>query len=201
MGASIGHAFGIEKAGKTEKRAVALIGDSTFLHSGITSLATAVYNKSSITVVIVDNRITAMTGGQDHPATSKTLMGEDAHAVDLPDLCRALGVENVREVDPYDVEATEKALKEELEKDSVSVVITNRPCMLFPNKIKDKPYMIKADICIACGACFRVGCPAISGSGETNEKGKPIPVIDPVVCTGCTICAQVCPVDAIVEAE
>lgn len=201
MGASIGHAVGIEKAGKTEKKAVALIGDSTFLHSGITSLATAVYNKSTITVVIVDNRITAMTGGQDHPATSKTLMGEDTHAVDLPDLCRAVGVEHVREVDPYDVEATEAALKEELERDAVSVIITNRPCMLFPNKIKDKPYKVLADSCIACGACFRVGCPAISGSGETNEKGKPIPTIDPVVCTGCTICAQVCPVDAIVEIE
>ncbi len=201
MGASIGHAFGIEKAGKTEKKAVALIGDSTFLHSGITGLASAVYNKSSITVIIVDNRITAMTGGQDHPATSRTLMGEETHAVDLADLCRSLGVGNVQEVDPYDLEATEKALKEEIQRDAVSVIITNRPCMLFPNKIRDKAYRVVAEDCIACGACFRVGCPAISGSGETNDKGKPIPEIDPVMCTGCTICAQVCPVDAIVPAE
>jgi len=201
MGASIGHAFGIEKAGKTEKKAVALIGDSTFLHSGITGLASAVYNKSSITVIIVDNRITAMTGGQDHPATSRTLMGEETHAVDLAGLCRALGVENVREVDPYDLEETEKALKEEIGREAPSVIITNRPCMLFPSKIRDKAYRVVADDCIACGACFRVGCPAISGSGETNEKGKPIPEIDPVMCTGCTICAQVCPVDAIVPAE
>jgi indolepyruvate ferredoxin oxidoreductase alpha subunit len=201
MGASIGHAFGIEKAGKTEKKTVALIGDSTFLHSGITSLASAVYNKSSITVIIADNRITAMTGGHDHPATSRTLMGEETHAVDLAELCRALGVQSVREVDPYDLEETKKVLKEEIEREAPSVIITNRPCMLFPNKIKDNPYQVLAEKCTACGACFRVGCPAIYGSGKTNQKGKPIPEIDPVMCTGCSICAQVCPVDAIVPAE
>ncbi len=201
MGASIGHAFGIEKAGKTEKKAVALLGDSTFLHSGITALASTVYNKGTTTTVIADNRITAMTGGQDHPGTSRTLMGEEAHAIDLVQLCNALGVEHVRVVDPYDLEETTTALREEIDRDATSVVITNRPCMLFPRKIKGKPYTVDLELCTACGACFRVGCPAISGSEEKNDKGKSKSEIDPVVCTGCTICAQVCPVDAIVELE
>lgn len=201
MGASIGNAFGIEKAGKTDRKAVALLGDSTFLHSGITPLATAVYNKSTITVIIADNRITAMTGGQDHPATSKTLMGEETSAVDLAELCRSLGVGSVREVDPYDVDESIKVIKEELDRDCVSVIITNRPCMLFPNKITDKPYRIDTEKCIACGACFKVGCPAITGSGETDEKGNSIPVISQVLCTGCSICAQVCPVDAIEKTD
>ncbi len=201
MGASIGHAFGIEKAGKTAKKAVSLIGDSTFLHSGITALASVVYNKGTTTNIIVDNRITAMTGGQDNPGTSRTLMGEKTHAIDLVKLCNALGVEHVRTVDPYDLEETTTVIKEEIERDAPSVVITNRPCMLFPKKIKDKPFMVDAGICIACGACFNVGCPSISASEETNDKGRPKSVIDPVTCTGCTICVQVCPVEAIVRIE
>lgn len=201
MGASIGHAFGIERAGKTDKKAVALLGDSTFLHSGITALASTVYNKGTTTTVIADNRITAMTGGQDHPGTARTLMGEDTFAIDLVQLCNAVGVQHVRVVDPYDLEETTNALKEEIERDAPSVVITNRPCMLFPAKIKGKPYTVELDLCTACGACFRVGCPAISGSEEKNEKGRPKSEIDPNICTGCTICAQVCPADAIVELE
>jgi len=199
MGASIGHAFGIEKAGKTDRKAVAMIGDSTFLHSGITALASVVYNKGTQTTIIVDNRITAMTGGQDHPGTAKTLMGEDTYAIDLEKLCRALGVEHVRKVDPYDLKATTSVLKEEVERDEPSVVITTRPCMLFPRKIKDNPYEVKLDLCTACGACFRIGCPAIVASEEKNEKGRPKAEIDPVLCTGCSLCAQVCPTDAIVE--
>jgi indolepyruvate ferredoxin oxidoreductase alpha subunit len=199
MGASIGHAFGIERAGKTKKKAVALLGDSTFLHSGITALASTVYNKGTTTTVIADNRITAMTGGQDHPGTSRTLMGEETHSIDLVQLCNALGVEHVRVVDPYDLEQTTEVLREEIDRDATSVVITNRPCMLFPRKIKGKPYTVDLELCNACGACFRVGCPAISGSERTNEKGKPKSDIDPTLCTGCTICSQVCPVDAIVE--
>jgi len=197
MGASIGHTFGIEKAGKTEKPVVALIGDSTFLHSGITSLASAVYNKTTSTYIIVDNRITAMTGGQDHPGTSRTLMGEKTHAVDLVQLCKALGVEHVRVVDPYDIEETTNALREEIAREAPSVIITNRPCMLFPKKIRQAPYAVDTAVCTACGACFRVGCPSISASDETNEKGRPKAQIDPTTCTGCTICAQVCPADAI----
>nr|MBN2069919.1 indolepyruvate ferredoxin oxidoreductase subunit alpha [Candidatus Krumholzibacteriota bacterium] len=199
MGASIGHAFGIEKAGKTEKKAVALLGDSTFLHSGITGLASAVFNKSTITVVIADNGITAMTGGQDNPATLKTLMGEKTKPVDLVKLCESLGVEHVRTVDPYDLDETVSVLKEEVDRDDLSVVITTRPCMLFPSKIRDIPYTVVTDKCIACHACFRVGCPSISAAPETNEKGKHKSLIDTTTCTGCTICAQVCPVGAIVK--
>jgi indolepyruvate ferredoxin oxidoreductase alpha subunit len=198
MGASIGHAFGIEKAGKTDKKTVALLGDSTFLHSGITSLASVVYNKGTQTTIIADNRITAMTGGQDNPASSKTLTGESTHAIDLEQLCRALGVKHVRQVDPYDFDQTVEVLREEIDRNEASVVITTRPCMLFPNKISDSPYTVVLDECIACGACFRVGCPAISLSQEKNEKGKPKAEIDPVLCTGCSLCAQVCPTDAIV---
>jgi indolepyruvate ferredoxin oxidoreductase alpha subunit len=201
MGASIGHAFGIEKAGKTEGKVVSFIGDSTFLHSGITSLASAVYNKAHTTNIIVDNRITAMTGGQDHPGTSKTLMGEETHAVDLKEICRAVGVQHVREVDPYNLEETLTALKEETERDAVSVVITNRPCMLFPSKIKDAPYTVLLEKCTACGLCFGVGCPSISASAEKNDKGKHKSEIDAITCTGCTICAQVCPAGAIVALE
>ena len=201
MGASIGNAFGIEKADKTDKKAVALLGDGTFLHSGITALASTVYNKGTTTTVIADNRITAMTGGQDHPGTSRTLMGEETYSIDLVQLCNAIGVEHVRVVDPYDLEETTAALREEIDRDATSVVITNRPCMLFPRKIKGKPYTVNLELCTACGACFMVGCPAISGSEEKNDKGKPKSEIDPALCTGCTICVQVCPVDAIVELE
>jgi indolepyruvate ferredoxin oxidoreductase alpha subunit len=201
MGASIGHAFGITKAGKTEGKVVSLIGDSTFLHSGITSLASAVYNKATTTNIIVDNRITAMTGGQDNPGTSRTLMGEETHAVDLKAICRAVGVEHIREVDPYDLDETITALREETAREAPSVVITNRPCMLFPKKIKDAPYTVVLEKCIACGLCFGVGCPSISASDEKNEKGKPKAEIDPLTCTGCTICAQVCNSNAIVPLE
>ena len=201
MGASIGHAFGIEKAGKTAKKAVALLGDSTFLHSGITGLASAVFNKSKITVVIADNKITAMTGGQDNPATLKTLMGDKTKPVDLVKLCESLGVEHVRTIDPYDLDETFSVLKEEVEREDVSVVITTRPCMLFPSKIRGIPYTVVTETCIACGACFRVGCPSISAAAETNDKGKHKSLIDTNTCTGCTICAQVCPTGAIVKVE
>jgi indolepyruvate ferredoxin oxidoreductase alpha subunit len=200
MGASINHAFGIEKAKKTKKKTVAIIGDSTFLHSGITGLANVVYNKGTQTTIIVDNRITAMTGGQDHPGTSKTLMGEKTHAIDLVKLCNALGVEHVRHIDPYNQEETTAILKEEIEREAPSVVITTRPCMLFPTKIKiERTFEVLLDKCTACAACFRIGCPAISASSEKNEKGRPKSQIDPELCTGCTLCFQVCPADAIVE--
>jgi indolepyruvate ferredoxin oxidoreductase alpha subunit len=201
MGASIGHAFGITKVGKTDGKVVSLIGDSTFLHSGITALASAVYNKTNTTNIIVDNRITAMTGGQDHPGTSKTLMGEKTYAIDLKAICQAVGVEHVREVDPYNLEEMISVLKEETERDAPSVVITNRPCMLFPSKIKDAPYTVILEKCTACGLCFGVGCPSISASDEKNDKGKSKSEIDPITCTGCTICAQVCPAGAIVPLE
>ena len=201
MGASIGNAIGLDKVGGHSRGTVAVLGDSTFLHSGITGLLDAVYNKSNITVIILDNRITAMTGGQQHPATGRTLMGEETKQVDFPRLIKALGVDSVREVDPYDFQGILDVLKEEIAKEGPSVIITNRPCVLMPKRIMDKPYKVVAEDCNGCSACFRIGCPAILQSGEVTDKGKPIAVIDPLLCTGCSLCAQVCKPEAIVLAE
>jgi indolepyruvate ferredoxin oxidoreductase alpha subunit len=201
MGASIGNAIGMEKVGGYEKGVVAVIGDSTFLHSGITGLLDAVYNKSNITVMILDNRVTAMTGGQEHPGTGRTLMGEETRRVDFVELCRALGVESIREIDAYDYAGTVKAIKEELERKGPSVLITNRPCVLMPKRIADKPYVVISELCNGCSACFRIGCPAIMPSKELTKRNRPKAVIDPVLCTGCTLCAQVCKPEAIVLSE
>jgi len=201
MGASIGNAIGMEKVGGYEKGVVAVIGDSTFLHSGITGLLDAVYNKSNVTVMILDNRVTAMTGGQQHPATGYTLMGEETKAVDFAQLCKALGVESVREVDAYDLKASIDVIKEETSRPGPSVILTNRPCVLMPKRVMDKPYTVDLELCNGCTACFRIGCPAIMPSKEMTKRNKPKAVIDPVLCTGCSLCAQVCKPEAIVLAE
>jgi indolepyruvate ferredoxin oxidoreductase alpha subunit len=201
MGASIGVAVGISKARSDGKGIVATIGDSTFLHSGITGLLNAVNNKAGITIVIADNRITAMTGGQYHPGTGKTLMGEDTNHVELASLCKALGVKRIKVVDPYLLKETESTLKEEMENDEMSVVITNRPCALFPPEnrklVKDKPFFVDLEKCIGCHTCLKVSCPAISESDEKTGKGLTKSNIDGLLCTGCSVCAQVCPVEAI----
>ena len=196
MGASIGSAVGASLVGGTEK-SVAVIGDSTFLHSGITGLLDAVYNQASITVVILDNRATAMTGGQQHPATGYNLMGQPAPAVNLPELVKAIGVKNIRTVDPYNLNETKKALRESMKEEGPSVVITNRPCILFPTKQKPLGAFYIDEDCNGCGACFRLGCPAISGAGVFTEKGLELAKIDPATCTGCELCVQVCPIDVI----
>jgi len=201
MGASIGEAIGIAKAGGAEKGVVAAIGDSTFMHSGITGLLDASYNKANITVVILDNRTTAMTGGQNHPGTGTTLMGEQSFQVDLVKLCEACGVTDIHVVDAYKLDETREALKSSFEHQGPSVVITNRPCALMPRKIKEQPYTVISDACNGCKLCFRVGCPAIFASKELTKKGHPKALIDPVQCTGCSICAQVCPENAIVLDE
>jgi indolepyruvate ferredoxin oxidoreductase, alpha subunit len=198
MGASIGTAIGMEKVKGSEKGTVAVIGDSTFIHSGITGLLDAVYNKSNVTVMILDNRATAMTGGQQHPATGRTLMGEDATRVDIPTLCRALGVHSVRELDAYDYDAALAMIKEEMDRPGPSVIITTRPCVLMPKRIMNEPYVVDLELCTACGACFRISCPAIAASTETNKHGHPKAIIDDTLCTGCTLCAQVCPPEAII---
>jgi indolepyruvate ferredoxin oxidoreductase, alpha subunit len=198
MGASIGNAIGMEKVKGSEKGTVAVIGDSTFIHSGITGLLDAVYNRSNVTVMILDNRATAMTGGQQHPGTGKTLMGQEAVQVDIPNLCRALGVQSVRSLDAYDYDSAVAMIKEEMERPGPSVIITSRPCVLMPKRIMNEPYVVDADLCTACGACFRISCPAISASTETNKHGHPKALIDETLCTGCTLCAQVCPPEAIV---
>jgi len=205
MGASIGVAVGMSKARGSGRGIVASIGDSTFLHSGMTGLLNAVNDQAGITVVIADNRITAMTGGQHQPGTGKTLMGEQTKKVELAKLCKALGVERIRIVDPYRLEETKKTLKEEMERDELSVVITNRPCALFPPEmrkiVRQKPFRVDLEKCTGCRICFKVSCPAISESDKKTEKGLTKSHIDPVLCTGCSVCAQVCPVNAIIRVE
>ncbi|MFH1686075.1 MAG: indolepyruvate ferredoxin oxidoreductase subunit alpha [bacterium] len=198
MGASIGNAIGMDRVQGYEKGTVAVIGDSTFLHSGVTGLMDAVYNKSNVTVIILDNRVTAMTGGQEHPATGRTLMGEEAGRIDFPALCKALGVSRIREVDAYDYEQCLASVKEEITTAEPSVILTSRPCVLMPKRIMDEPYQVVLEDCTGCSACFRIGCPAIAAAGETNKHGHPLAVIDKTLCTGCTLCAQICPEECIV---
>jgi indolepyruvate ferredoxin oxidoreductase alpha subunit len=197
MGASIGNAIGLDRVNGSKKGTVAVIGDSTFFHSGVTGLMDAVYNRSNITVVILDNRVTAMTGGQEHPATGQTLMGEPAPRIDFRRLCEALGVKAVVEVDPYDYEACLRVIQEEMARPGPSVIITNRPCVLMPQRIMDEPYVVDLETCNGCSACFRISCPAIMAATETNEHGSPKAIIDETLCTGCTLCAQICPVEAL----
>lgn len=189
MGASIGMASGAERAQGREfsRGTVAVLGDSTFLHSGVTPLIDAVYNRESITVLILDNRITGMTGHQQNPATGLDIHNQPAPAVDLEQLCIACGVQHVTVVDPFDLKAMEKALREETARDEVSVVIARRPCALL---IKEKvtPYVIEN--CKNCGMCLKLSCPAI----EKREKQA---VINPALCVGCGMCEQVCGFHAI----
>jgi len=201
MGASIGVAAGLAKTRENGKGIVATIGDSTFLHSGMTGLLNVVANKAGITVVIADNRITAMTGGQQHPGSGLNISGEETEEVDIPTICRALGAKNIRKVDPYDLEATKAVLKEEMENEELSVIITTRPCMLYPTenrkKFKEPVFTVDPDKCIGCKACFKVSCPAIGESDEKTAKGLNKTYIDELLCTGCGVCAQVCPTQAI----
>ncbi len=191
MGASIGCAMGMEKArGKDfARKLVAIIGDSTFFHSGITGLVDMVYNGATSTVLILDNSTTGMTGHQDHPGTGKTIKGEIANAVDLPLLIKSLGVKHIRIADPYDLKGIEAALKEETAREELSVIIVKRPCVLLDKKLKREPYIVN-DKCRTCGACLKLGCPAI----EKAEKGM---MIDSAVCTGCGLCSGVCAFGAI----
>lgn len=198
MGASIGNAIGMEKVQGSEKGTVAVIGDSTFFHSGITGLVDAVYNNSNVTVIILDNRATAMTGGQQHPSTGKTLMGGDAGIIDIEKLVTSIGIKNFRNLDPYDYDQTLKVIKEEMENPGPSVILTSRPCVLMPKRIMEEPYVVDLDLCNGCSACFRISCPAIAASEQTNKHGHPLAVIDETLCTGCTLCSQICPEEAII---
>jgi indolepyruvate ferredoxin oxidoreductase alpha subunit len=198
MGASIGNAIGMERVKGSEKGTVAVIGDSTFVHSGITGLIDAVYNQSNVTVIILDNRATAMTGGQQHPGTGKTLMEQDTTRLDIAEVAKAVGVKSVQTLDAYDYDAALKMISEEMAKPGPSVIITTRPCVLMPTRIMDEPYVVDLELCTACSACFRISCPAIAASSETNKHGHPKAVIDETLCTGCTLCAQICPPEAII---
>ncbi|MCZ7533722.1 MAG: indolepyruvate ferredoxin oxidoreductase subunit alpha [Acidimicrobiia bacterium] len=197
MGSSIGMAVGMAASGGAGAPVVATIGDSTFLHGGIAGLADAVYADANITVIILDNGTTAMTGGQEHPGTGTTLQGAEAKAVDLVGLCEALGVRDVRVIDPYDMGATYSAIEGAVAHIGPSVVITNRPCVEAPVKVRDTPFKVIAEACTACQLCMTAGCPSIVWSEETFEGRRKV-VIDPVTCTGCTICAQLCPPLAII---
>ncbi len=197
MGSSIGMAVGMAASGGAEGPVVATIGDSTFLHGGIPGLIEAVYNKANITVLILDNGTVAMTGGQEHPGSGITLQGTDTTPIDLVGLCESLGVKDVRVVDPYDLAATYGAIEGAMAYAGPSVVITNRPCVEAPTKIRDTPFEVISDACTACQACMTPGCPSIVWSDELFEGRRKV-VIDPVTCTGCTLCAQLCPPLAIV---
>ena len=197
MGASIGMAIGLARSGGAPGPIVAAIGDSTFLHAGMPALADAAYNGTRMTVLILDNATTAMTGGQAHPAAGMTIRGDAASVVDLPALCRVLGASSVRVVDPYDVAATHLALEQAVASPGVSVVITNRPCVEAPVKVRDHPFHVVDDRCTACQACMNLACPSITWS-EGWYEGRRKVQIDVATCTGCTVCAQVCPTEAMV---
>jgi indolepyruvate ferredoxin oxidoreductase, alpha subunit len=199
MGSSIGNAIGMAKAGDT-KPVMATIGDSTFLHAGIPGLIDAVYNQANITVLLLDNHITAMTGGQQHPGTGKTLRGEDAPKVDYEALVRAIGVQWVRKVDSYDLARMYQTLREAIAYRGVSVIISDRPCVLDPVKIKGPALAIVNEQCNACQSCMNLGCPALTW-GEDTFEGRHKVKIDQSLCIGCTLCAQVCTVDCIKPAS
>jgi indolepyruvate ferredoxin oxidoreductase alpha subunit len=194
MGASIGNATGFNKAG--EDRVVGLIGDSTFLHSGLPSLISAVYNQVPTTTILLDNSTTGMTGQQQHPGTGSTLKHRPAPAVDYEALIKSIGVEHIEVVDPWDLEATETAIKSGLNHPGPAVVIARRSCRLLPEeKAKEKtPFQVDDGNCIQCEDCMETGCPALVWEGET-------PRIREWECAGCAMCAHLCPVDAICQVE
>ena len=213
MGSSIGAAHGMAKAlgEAAQGKIVAVIGDSTFLHGGVHPLMNVGYNKSNITVIILDNRTTGMTGSQEHPATGYTVRGEKTHSVDLLELCRVLGIENPRKVNPWNLEETESVIKEELEREAPSVVVSDGPCTLLRRAIKkyNKPLRVDTTKCIGCKTCINLGCPALSyqrveGEMATTADGKKrkgISYIDPTLCPGCHLCYQVCKFGAIQTQE
>ena len=192
MGASISGLHGFTKAGGG--KAVAVIGDSTFMHSGVTGLINAAYNESDSTIIIVDNSITGMTGHQQNPTTGFNLKGDPCTKIDLETLCKAVGIRRVRVVDPYNLEQCDTALKEELAADEPSVIISRRPCALLKYVKHKKPVTIDAAKCVGCKSCMKIGCPAIS---MVDGKAK----IDNTLCTGCGVCGQLCKLGAISAAK
>ena len=177
------------------KNWVAVIGDGTFLHTGINSLIGMVYNKSTGTVLILDNRTTGMTGHQDHAATGKTLKGEETYAVDLVALCRSIGVPNVIEVNAFDVVEMEKQIKESVASDVLTVLIVKAPCVLLKGQKFPNVCVVDTDACKKCGACMKIGCPAMS----RGEDGKVR--IDATMCNGCGLCKNYCKFNAIKVVE
>ena len=171
-----------------------MIGDSTFIHSGITGITDIIYNGSNSTVIILDNSITGMTGHQQNPTTGKNLKGEPAGRVDLEALCRALGYERVRVVDPYDLAEVERILEEELAAEEPSIIISRRPCVMIKGTVHQPPLKVKEDMCVGCKACMKIGCPSIS---MKNGKAH----IDATQCVGCDVCTQMCKLSAIEKGD
>ncbi len=194
MGASVSSIHGFNKAlgAESEGRTVAVIGDSTFMHSGMTGLANIAYNQSNSTVIILDNSITGMTGHQQNPTTGYNIKGDPAGKIDLEALCRAMGFRRVRIVDPYDLDACDQVLKEELASAEPSVIISRRPCALLKYVKHKAPLKVDPSKCKSCKSCMRVGCPAIS-----MKDGKA--AIDNTLCVGCGVCSQLCRFDAFEE--
>ena len=192
MGASVSglHGFNCARGSDAEKKSVAVIGDSTFMHSGMTGLVNVAYNATNSTVIILDNSITGMTGHQQNPTTGYNIKGDPAAKVNLEALCRALGINRVRVVDPYDLKACETAVKEELAAEEPSVIISRRPCVLLKYVKHETPLVVDADKCKSCKRCMSLGCPAIS---LKDGKAK----IDSTLCVGCGVCKQLCAFDAI----
>jgi len=198
MGASIGNAHGMEKAGYESKRIAAVIGDSTFFHSGITGLLNTVYNKGTSTVIVLDNRTTAMTGHQEHPGTGRTLKGEETVEARVEDVARGVGVNHVVPIDPYDLDNTYNVLRQELDRAEPSVVVSRRECALRCRKVAACKFVVRDDLCRACGACLRLGCPAIeTGDVDPSDPRKRKVRINSVLCAGCGMCVQVCKFGAI----
>ena len=191
MGASISGLHGYNKAlgAESEHKTVAVIGDSTFMHSGMTGLANVAYNQSNSTVIILDNSITGMTGHQQNPTTGYNIKGDPAGKIDLESLCRAMGFNRVRVVDPYNLAECDQAVKEELAADEPSVIISRRPCALLKYVKHKPPLKVNSDKCIGCKSCMRIGCPAIS-----IKEGKAR--VDFTLCVGCGVCSQLCRVNA-----
>jgi indolepyruvate ferredoxin oxidoreductase alpha subunit len=198
MGAGIGVAHGAAQAGIGE-RMVAVIGDSTFFHTGLPALANVAYNRSDVVTIILDNRTTGMTGHQHNPGTGHTLQMQETSTLELEPLVRALGIDRVKTVPAFDVKAIDDTLKEYLKAEGPSVLITRDECALLPSARKRwLPLRVLADKCNGCTMCFRIGCPAILKSEELDGKTqRPKALIDPLLCTGCEVCAQVCPRKAI----
>ncbi len=193
MGASISglHGFNVARGAEAEKKSVAVIGDSTFMHSGMTGLVNVAYNATNSTVIILDNSITGMTGHQQNPTTGYNIKGDPAAKVDLEALCHALGINRVRVVDPYDLKACKEAVLEELAVEEPSVIISRRPCVLLKSVKHEAPLKVENDKCKSCKRCMTLGCPAIS---MKNGKAR----IDNTLCVGCGVCKQLCAFDAIV---
>ncbi len=203
MGSGIGTAHGLSHAVRADdKRAiVAYIGDSTFLHAGMPALLNAVYNRSNITVILADNRTTAMTGGQEHAGTGVTLKENRYPPAKIPEIVASLGVEDIHRVDPFNYNETFDAVRSAIRFEGLSVIIASGACRMFPAKVKDRPYTILPDLCTGCGMCLSIYCPAIIISGDRTNKDKHKAAIDPFICVGCSFCSKVCPADAIVSCE